>query len=166
MVNMTDIDCVFCRIATNKSDLIWESTFLYAIFDQNPVNPGHALIIPKRHVVCLEDLTTEEWNEYKTAISDVVKIIEKTDLLKIYSNMLESASTGTTKWFLNKALNSQFLNTKPDAYNHGVNNGRAAGRTVDHLHWQVIPRYKGDVEDPRGGVRFVVPEMGNYKISR
>lgn len=50
----------------------------------------------------------------------------------------------------------------PDAYNIGINNGEAAGRTVHHLHIHLIPRYSGDVPDPRGGVRNVIPEKGNY----
>lgn len=45
----------------------------------------------------------------------------------------------------------------PDGYTIGVNEGRAAGRTVDHLHVHVIPRHVGDVADPRGGVRCVLP---------
>ena len=50
----------------------------------------------------------------------------------------------------------------PDGYNVGVNVGPAAGQTVMHLHVHVIPRYAGDVEDPRGGVRGVVPERRVY----
>ena len=50
----------------------------------------------------------------------------------------------------------------PDAYNIGINEGEAAGRTIDHLHLHIIPRYKGDVENPRGGVRHVIPGKGNY----
>jgi superfamily II DNA or RNA helicase/diadenosine tetraphosphate (Ap4A) HIT family hydrolase/HKD family nuclease len=50
----------------------------------------------------------------------------------------------------------------PDGYNVGLNAGRAAGQTVDHLHVHVIPRYHGDVADPRGGVRHVIPALGNY----
>ncbi len=45
----------------------------------------------------------------------------------------------------------------PAAYNVGINDGRAAGRTVDHLHIHLIPRYDGDVVDPRGGVRNILP---------
>lgn len=51
----------------------------------------------------------------------------------------------------------------PDGYNIGINVGEAGGQTVMHLHVHVIPRFTGDVDDPRGGVRFVVPEAGNYK---
>ena len=51
---------------------------------------------------------------------------------------------------------------QPDGYNVGFNAGEAAGQTVMHLHVHVIPRYRGDVPDPRGGVRNVIPEKGNY----
>lgn len=48
------------------------------------------------------------------------------------------------------------------AFNLGVNLGRAAGQTVEHVHLHVIPRYEGDVEDPRGGIRWVIPERARY----
>jgi len=50
----------------------------------------------------------------------------------------------------------------PDGYNVGFNAGEAAGQTVMHLHVHVIPRYRGDMTDPRGGVRHVIPEKGSY----
>jgi len=50
----------------------------------------------------------------------------------------------------------------PAGYNMGINDGEAAGQTVDHLHLHVIPRYEGDVEDPRGGIRWVIPERACY----
>lgn len=54
----------------------------------------------------------------------------------------------------------------PDGYNVGFNAGEAAGQTVMHVHLHVIPRFRGDVEDPRGGVRYVVPDKANYLRSR
>lgn len=54
------------------------------------------------------------------------------------------------------------LTHRPDGYNIGINVGEAAGQTVMHLHVHVIPRYRGDVPDPRGGVRHVIPSKGNY----
>ena len=51
---------------------------------------------------------------------------------------------------------------KPDAYNLGANIGRAAGQTIRHAHLHVIPRYEGDVEEPRGGVRWVLPQTARY----
>ena len=50
----------------------------------------------------------------------------------------------------------------PHGYNVGFNTGDAAGQTVAHLHVHVIPRYHGDVADPRGGVRHVIPRLANY----
>lgn len=50
----------------------------------------------------------------------------------------------------------------PDAYNIGINDGAAAGQTVPHLHMHLIPRYQGDVSDPRGGVRWVIQEKADY----
>ena len=52
---------------------------------------------------------------------------------------------------------------KADGYNVGFNAGRAAGQTVMHLHVHVIPRYRNDMSDPRGGVRGVIPEKQNYE---
>jgi diadenosine tetraphosphate (Ap4A) HIT family hydrolase len=49
-----------------------------------------------------------------------------------------------------------------DGVNVGVNSGWAAGQTIDHAHVHVIPRRSGDVPDPRGGVRWVIPEHANY----
>ena len=54
---------------------------------------------------------------------------------------------------------------QPDGYNIGINVGAAAGQTVMHLHIHVIPRYNGDVPDPRGGVRHVIPGKGNYLVA-
>ena len=51
---------------------------------------------------------------------------------------------------------------RPDGYNIGVNIGEAAGQTVGHAHLHVIPRYRGDVEDPRGGIRWIIPGRARY----
>src|SRR5689334_16933032 len=48
-----------------------------------------------------------------------------------------------------------------DGYNVGFNSGAAAGQTIGHLHIHVIPRYRDDVPDPRGGIRHVIPGRGN-----
>jgi diadenosine tetraphosphate (Ap4A) HIT family hydrolase len=51
---------------------------------------------------------------------------------------------------------------RPDGYNIGVNVGEAAGQTIGHAHVHVIPRYRGDVADPRGGIRLVIPARARY----
>ena len=54
---------------------------------------------------------------------------------------------------------------EPHAYNVGFNDGEAAGQTITHFHVHVIPRYQGDVLDPRGGVRWVLPDKAAYWLS-
>lgn len=51
---------------------------------------------------------------------------------------------------------------QPDGFNIGINDGAAAGQTVPHLHLHLIPRYRGDAPDPRGGVRWVLPAKAKY----
>lgn len=52
----------------------------------------------------------------------------------------------------------------PDGFNIGINEGKAAGQTVEHLHIHLIPRYRGDVENPQGGIRGVIPERKIYPL--
>ena len=69
-----------------------------------------------------------------------------------------------------KQLNESILKAKslieldytPDGYNIGMNCGEAAGQTVFHFHCHVIPRYYGDMKNPRGGVRHCIEGKGNY----
>ncbi len=49
-----------------------------------------------------------------------------------------------------------------EAFNVGVNDGVAAGQTVLHAHVHVIPRVLGDSDDPRGGIRWVIPDKARY----
>jgi len=53
-------------------------------------------------------------------------------------------------------------NFHPDGYNIGFNCGKAAGQSIMHFHIHIIPRYKGDVKNPRGGIRGVIPNKQNY----
>jgi diadenosine tetraphosphate (Ap4A) HIT family hydrolase/HKD family nuclease len=104
------------------------------LWDAFPVSPGHALLVPKRHVATWFDATKEEQAELVAAID------------------------------IARAAIDRRLHGQPDGYNIGVNVGRAAGQTVFHLHVHVIPRKSGDVPDPRGGVRHVIPSKGNYLL--
>lgn len=156
--------CTFCEIYKHKKESIfYDGKYFFAQFDCVPVSPGHAEVIPKRHVVSLSDLSQEEWTTLLVDIEGVIKKIEKTDLKEFYGKMLENPPIPQTTKFLERILSLPYLNKKPDAYNIGWNEGRAAGRTIDHLHLHIIPRYEGDVEDPIGGIRNIIPGMGNYK---
>lgn len=63
---------------------------------------------------------------------------------------------------LNKCKEYIDKNYNPDGYNVGFNCGESAGQSVMHVHMHLIPRYKGDVDDPRGGIRGVIPIKKNY----
>ncbi len=122
-------NCPFCTPDADR-ELLTESATAYAILDKYPVSPGHALIIPKKHIADYFELSTH----VKTALwimTDRVK-----DLL--------------TERF------------HPHGFNVGINVGSVAGQTVPHVHIHIIPRYAGDVENPRGGVRGVIPDKRNY----
>lgn len=56
------------------------------------------------------------------------------------------------------------LSFQPHGFNIGINEGAAAGQTVPHLHLHLIPRYRGDAPDPRGGVRWVLPAKAKYWV--
>ena len=66
-------------------------------------------------------------------------------------------------WFmLNKAKEILTKEFSPDGFNVGININEVAGQTVSHVHIHLIPRFKGDVKEPRGGVRGVIPEKKDY----
>lgn len=66
-------------------------------------------------------------------------------------------------WELVAAVRSELSERRePDGFNIGINDGAPAGQTVDHAHIHVIPRYSGDAEDPRGGIRWVIPERAPH----
>jgi ATP adenylyltransferase len=156
-------DCLFCDIGADPSRQIYSNSLFYAQFDRFPITPGHAEIIPLRHVVSLFDLTSEEWAILKPSLEDVVRIIEDTDLKALYQGYSANPLNEKSAWLCREMLSKPFIGNQPDAYNFGNNDGEAAGRTIHHLHIHVIPRYFGDVPDPRGGIRYIIPEYANYK---
>jgi diadenosine tetraphosphate (Ap4A) HIT family hydrolase len=115
--------CPFC-----VGEPVREGRLVQVFLDAYPVSPGHLLIVPKRHVSALWDLTDEEYDElFATARTEA------------------GNAEGTI-----------------DGWNLGVNVGAAGGQTVWHVHLHLIPRRSGDTDDPRGGVRWVVPENAKY----
>lgn len=81
----------------------------------------------------------------------VSNYFEMTDL----ENAAVQAMLGDAKVRLSAELD-------PQGFNIGINIGRAAGQTIDHVHVHLIPRYEGDMFDPRGGVRGVIPSKQKY----
>ena len=81
-----------------------------------------------------------------------------------YSSFFESTREETDAvfdlvWRGKELLDAEY---KPDGYNVGVNIGIASGQTIMHLHVHLIPRFLGDLEDPVGGVRGVIPARQKY----
>lgn len=74
-----------------------------------------------------------------------------------------STHTKTALWLMADRVKDLLTERfSPDGFNVGINIGTAAGQTVSHVHIHVIPRYIGDVEKPKGGVRHVIPGKGDY----
>jgi diadenosine tetraphosphate (Ap4A) HIT family hydrolase len=122
------VDCPFCHI--NPSRIFYNSNLVKGIWDSYPLNPGHALLIPHRHISRWFDATFEEQAALTSAIEQAKAAIEKQH--------------------------------SPNGFNIGFNDQKAAGQTVPHLHIHVIPRYAGDVADPRGGIRNIIPARAAY----
>ena len=155
--------CLFCEIYRKKAGIIYENDYFYSEFDICPVTPGHALVIPKGHLVSLLGLDDKEWVALKPAIQETIKVIESSDLKQLYTGLVNNPPNEKSKRFCQQMLNHIGINKKPDGYNIGNNEGEAAGRTIHHLHIHIIPRYLGDVEDLVGGIRQVISGRGNYR---
>lgn len=122
-------ECPFCNL-NPKVELISETATAVAFLDSFPVNQGHTLIVPKRHIANYFDLSIHEQRALWLVVNRCRTTIQK--------------------------------RFNPDGFNVGINVGETAGQSVFHVHIHLIPRYKGDVENPRGGVRGVIPNKQNY----
>lgn len=121
-------ECIFCAMA--GAEIICENELAKAFYDRYPVNRGHVLIVPKRHIAGFFEATPAELaalNELAFAVKEI--------------------------------LDARY---RPDGYNIGINAGAAAGQTIFHLHLHIIPRYRGDVPDPRGGIRRIKKSLVPY----
>ena len=123
-------ECPYCRKTRTGEGVVAENELALAITDEFPLNPGHTLIVPRRHEGDYFRLTEEE----QTAIVALIREVQV-------------------------GLQKQY---RPAAFNVGLNSGPAAGQTIPHTHVHLIPRYLGDVPDPRGGVRWIIPERAPY----
>ena len=155
--------CTFCNIYQKKVDIVFEKEYFFTQFDKFPVSPGHSEVVTKRHVASLFDLTQEEWKELQHVVLDLSKIIEQTNFMKLYQSFIDNPLNDQSMKLCQKMFNHVGIAKKPDAYTIGINEGEAAGRTIDHLHIHLIPRFFGDVEDYIGGIRHIIPGMGDYR---
>ena len=155
--------CVFCRKLEDGSEIIYSNGIFAAQFDRFPVAPGHAELFPVSHTESIGDMDELQRSCLFVTLGDLVEIINSTDLEELYHNMAENPLDGISKAMCEYMLSKPYLKEPFVDYNLGCNNGRLAGRTVDHLHFHIIPRHSGDVADPVGGVRHTIPGMGNYR---
>lgn len=156
-------DCLFCEIYKERKYVVWENKYFYAQFDKFPITPGHIEVIPKRHAVSLFNLSLEEQQVLVRTLERVIEeIVEVVNLKDVYAKFIKNSLNKKSKLYCQQILNHIGISKKPDGYNIGINEGEAAGRTIHHLHIHIIPRYFGDVPNPRGGIRHIIPEKGNY----
>ena len=106
-------------------------------------------------------------SKYAVAFYDGYPVSEGHTLvipLKHVSSLAElSEEEGVGLWDMVRNVQAMLKKDfNPDGINIGVNDGAAAGQTVMHTHVHLIPRYEGDSPDPRGGVRWVIPEKADY----
>lgn len=159
--------CIFCSFLRPRNEkIIYENDYFYCKIDTYPISPGHALIVAKRHVENMMDLNQEEGAAFIQTLQDTVRAIEELDWQKVYLDLSRVHENEIAVTFYNKMLGHQGLNKKPDGYNYGLNDGQAAGRVIHHLHWHIIPRYYGDVEDSTGGIRNLIPHRSVYRNTR
>lgn len=115
----------------------------------------------RRHDLYMEnDLAYASFDTYPVSPGHML-VIPKRHVADFFDTTLEEKIAMLELIDRVKALNDE--ERQPDGYNVGVNCGTAAGQSVMHVHIHVMPRYKGDMENPRGGVRGVIPEKQKYQ---
>jgi len=106
--------CIFCKIVKGEIPCtkVYENSSVLAFLDVSPVNPGHILVVPKKHSETIID-------------ADENSLCETMNAVKKLSNAVMKA-------------------VKADGINVSINNFKAAGQLVPHLHVHIIPRFEND----------------------
>ena len=116
-------------------------------------------LINKDRIVYQDDTWIAIYDNYPVSQGHVLLMPKRHVETFFNLNMIEFGSLGVTIGIIKMILDKKF---HPDGYNIGANCGEAAGQTVMHCHIHIIPRYNGDMDNPRGGVRGVIPEKQKY----
>ncbi|MGC9046760.1 MAG: HIT family protein [Minisyncoccia bacterium] len=126
------MDCLFCKIINKEinADIIYEDEDVLVILDIQPRAPGHAIVLPKKHVANILEL-------------------EQNDIGLVFSGVQKATQ------LLDKSLN-------PDGFTIGINQGRASGQTIDHLHIHIMPRW---YNDGGGSIHSVVNNKPTESLS-
>jgi diadenosine tetraphosphate (Ap4A) HIT family hydrolase len=121
--------CPLCALVDSGAIVI-NGGLAVAVADAYPLNPGHHLVLTRRH---------------------------EPDFFALHRDEIDAVMS--VAFEVQQHIRAKY---QPDGFNVGVNVGDAAGQTIDHVHLHVIPRYRGDVADPRGGIRWIVPARAAY----
>ena len=150
--------CLFCQEYAAGQDTFMENELFRARWDAIPVALGHAEVLPKRHVQYFHDLTSEEKANLLLFVDEVMKKIQRADLVAEYDKLVDE-TTEMARPYVQKAYEAATRGVASiDGFSHGINDGAAAGQTIPHLHYHIIPRRQGDVANPRGGIRRIFGE--------
>ncbi len=137
----------------------FESNLSALGMNQPTIKPCPFCHLDPNRILAEDELTVIYKDGFPLSLGHTV-IIPKRHITTLFD------ATGAEQLALLKALNDARAILEdahhPDGYNIGINQGAAAGQTVAHLHVHLIPRYQGDMEDPRGGVRWVLPQKAKY----
>lgn len=113
---------------------------------------GETVVAQSRHAVAIRD-------GYPVSRGHTL-VVPKAHVKSLFDLSTEAQAD---VWHLVAKVRDQLQSRfNPDGFNIGLNDGRAAGQTVEQAHVHVIPRFAGDVADPRGGIRWVLPECAAY----
>lgn len=131
----TDPTCLFCKIAAGEipAAVVHQTDRAIAFLDIRPVNPGHVLVVPRRHHADLSELPEDDASHVASLLPGLARAIR--------------AATGAP------------------ALNVIVNNGAAAGQTIFHGHWHLIPRFPDDaVNWPWPHAEYVGDELSQMRF--
>ena len=152
----TNVKLPFKSIFLNKSCEIYEYQHYNIV---NKVENSCVFCTPKSKVINETALAYAVFDTFPVSKGHSL-IIPKRHISNYFDLTLEEHIA--TRLLINRVKEIIDLKYKPDGYNIGVNVGKDAGQTINHVHIHIIPRYRGDVKIPIGGVRNIIPEKGNY----
>ena len=132
---------------------------MFGMFEEKTVEECIFCQVPKDEIVAESDLCLAFYDRYPVSLGHML-IIPKRHVASYFE--LTDAEVNAMHTMLLEMKDVVQALYKPDGFNIGVNVGEAAGQSIFHVHMHLIPRYTGDVEYPRGGVRGVIPEKQNY----
>ena len=132
---------------------------MLGMFEEKTVEECIFCQVPKDEIVAESDLCLAFYDRYPVSPGHML-IIPKRHVASYFELTADEINAMQTMLLEMKDVVQELY--KPDGFNIGVNVGEAAGQSIFHVHMHLIPRYTGDVEYPRGGVRGVIPEKQNY----